>query len=316
MLVRLAARVGNSEAVVHAGEVAQRNDAPQAVRIEQISTIGRFGGSESVPVLLELVSGVGPDPVREAALDALRRIPDDRTASALVALYPTLDEPLKTRARDVLFSRAPWSLAYVQAVDRGDIPTEEIPVSQLRALAQHNDEVIEALVEKHWGAVRPGTPEEKLAEMRRLNNELNAAAGDPRKGRESFKNNCAKCHTFFGEGSLVGPDLTQSNRMDREYMLVSLVDPSLTVRKEYLQYIVETKDGGLFNGLIAERGAGSVTLINANAERTTIPAGEIAEIRESDQSLMPEGLVTSLPGDEIRDLFAYIQGPGPMAANE
>lgn len=314
--LRLAARVGNPAAIVHAGSVAERADAPEAVRVEQIATIGQFGGQDAVPLLLGLVAGNSSVKIREAALDALRRIPDARTSSALIALYPKLDEGMRTRARDALFSRAPWSVEFVQAIDRGDIPLEDIPLTQLRALAQHEDADLKALVEKHWGAVRAGTPEEKLAEMRRLNNELNAGAGDPRKGRESFKNNCAKCHTFFGEGSLVGPDLTQSNRMDREYLLVSLVDPSLTIRKEYLQYVVETRDGGLYNGLIAERGTGSVTLINANAERTSIPAGEIAEIRESDQSLMPEGLITPLPGDEIRDLFAYMQSPGPLAANE
>src|SRR5207253_1213898 len=101
----------------------------------------------------------------------------------------------------------------------------------LRAVALHNDPALDALVRKHWGAVTTGTPEEKLAEVRRLNNDLRAAAGDPSKGKVLFETHCATCHKLFGEGKDVGPDLTTANRGDRDYLLVSLVDPSAVVRK-------------------------------------------------------------------------------------
>jgi putative heme-binding domain-containing protein len=97
-----------------------------------------------------------------------------------------------------------------------------------------------------------------------------------------------------------------SNRKDRDFMLVSLVDPSLWVRKEYLQYMVETVDGNLYNGIVTDRSPGSVTLLNANSEKQTIATEDILEIRESEISLMPEDQLKPLTPDEVRGLFAYM----------
>ena len=46
----------------------------------------------------------------------------------------------------------------------------------------------------------------------------------------------------------VGPDLTHANRADRNYLLVSIVDPSSVIRREYVSYRLETKDGRVLTG--------------------------------------------------------------------
>jgi putative heme-binding domain-containing protein len=182
-------------------------------------------------------------------------------------------------------------------------------------VAQHKSEELDGLVKKNWGNVSGGTPEFLLAEMRRINNDLRAKPGDPAKGKIVFTANCAQCHQIFGEGNLVGPELTQANRMDTEYMLGSMVNPNMVVRKEYVQFAVETKDGGFYNGLISERSPGSVTLLNANSVKTTIATGDIETIEEAGLSLMPEGILTPLSPDDVRDLFAYLQLKDPLPKN-
>ena len=71
---------------------------------------------------------------------------------------------------------------------------------QLRPLAAFKDEKLERLVRKHWGSVLGGTPEEKLAEVRRLNNDLRAAAGKKVFDREG----CSGCHPapFYSNNKL------------------------------------------------------------------------------------------------------------------
>src|SRR5205085_5675174 len=112
--------------------------------------------------------------------------------------------------------------------------------------------------------VAAATPGEKLAEVRRLGNDLRAAPGDPARGRRLFDKHCASCHRLFGEGQAVGPDLTHANRTAREALLVSLVDPGAVVRKECQAYRVATQDGRVLTGLLADQSPGSVNLLDAN----------------------------------------------------
>ncbi|MGL4550927.1 MAG: c-type cytochrome, partial [Gemmataceae bacterium] len=153
----------------------------------------------------------------------------------------------------------------------------------------------------------PATPGEKLAEVRRMNNDLRAGTGDAASGKALFTKHCASCHRMHGEGHLVGPELTHANRKDRDWLLVQTVDPGASVRKEYLSFVVRTKDGQVSTGLLAEQTAGQVTLVGANNERKTIPRGRIESVQESPTSLMPENLLKPLRPQELRDLFRYLQ---------
>jgi putative heme-binding domain-containing protein len=109
----------------------------------------------------------------------------------------------------------------------------------------------------------------------------------------------------------VGPDLTFANRTDRDYLLVSLVDPSSVIRKEFLTYSARLDDGQVVSGLIAEQGAQQVTFFNAKAEKVLVPRSSIEELRESAVSLMPDNLYREFKPQELRDLFAYLQAKNP-----
>ncbi len=311
--VRLAlgTRLEHPPALALARKTMGDSGTDENLRIALIAPLARATGADMVPELLALVTKDGPDKIRLEALNALRRFDAPIIGSTLTDAYTTLPPTLLVNTRQLLFSRADWTRDLLNLVDTKALDADAIPVFELRRVAQHKDEELDALVQAHWGNVGGGTPEALLAEMRRLNNDLRAQPGDPKAGSLIFTANCAQCHTLFGEGHSVAPDLTQSNRMDTDYLLVSLVNPNLVVRKEYVQFAVETKDGGFYNGIVSERSPGSVTLLNANEEKTTIATGDIAEIREAGISLMPEGLIAPLTPDELRNLFAYLQSEEP-----
>ena len=147
-----------------------------------------------------------------------------------------------------------------------------------------------------------------------MRDELKGSPGDPTKGAQVFKDFCAKCHRLFGEGAAIGPELTQANRMDREYLLTNIVDPNQAIHTRYTQYVIRATSGEEFNGLIAQRTANAITLINATGATTEIAVEDVDEIREAGTSLMPEGLITNLAGDDVRNLFAYLQSEGPKPA--
>ena len=161
------------------------------------------------------------------------------------------------------------------------------------------------------GRIQGGKPEERLAEMRRINNDLRAATGDAAAGKVLFTKHCATCHRLFGEGNQVGPELTHANRKKTDELLATIVSPSAVVRKEYMSFIVQTTEGRVLTGLLVEQSPGEVTLLDAKNERTKVPRDKIERLNESPTSLMPENLLTTLQPQELRDLFAYLQSDPP-----
>src|SRR6185436_16799631 len=195
-----------------------------------------------------------------AALTALQRFSQTNISTAILAAYPQMSDVLKSKARDVMLSRPASALLLLSLVDGGKIVADQVPVDQLRRLALFKNDEIDALVRKHWGNIQPGTPEEKLADMRRFSNDLRAGSGDPGRGQEMFKKHCGTCHKLRDEGTSLGPDLTNTVKGDPVSFLASIVDPNAVVRREFLSYVVTTKTGVVHSGLIVEQDAASVTL--------------------------------------------------------
>ena len=54
---------------------------------------------------------------------------------------------------------------------------------------------------------------------------------------------------------------------------------------------------------------GPTLAIQTPTERLTINRADIDQIRKSELSLMPDGLLDVLPEKEIRDLIAYLMSP-------
>jgi putative heme-binding domain-containing protein len=208
---------------------------------------------------------------------------------------------------DVLLSRENWALALVQAVDSGDLKSTAVSLEQIRRTALFDSPPLQQLVAKHWGRLQSATPEEKLAEVRRLNNDLRAADGNAESGRALFKKHCAICHQLFEEGNRIGPNLTSANRQDRDFLLVSLVDPSSVIRREYVSIVVQTKDGRILTGLPLARTDSMLTLLDPRGSRHEIAVDQIDELQDSVVSLMPENLHRELTPQQLRDLFAYLQ---------
>lgn len=320
-LVRLLAREGIGDAADRVRAVAWDRKRPVTERVAALAVLGDGPGpapemalltprskpSRALTDFLPLVVGDEPEAVRRAALAAWARTGTAAEAGDLIAAYPRLPAALRGAARSALLGRRAWAALLLRAVEQGRIPANDFATDDLFAVAAHKDRDLDALVRKHWGNVRGATPEERLADVRRLNNDLRAGPGDPKAGRVLYAKHCAACHRLNGEGGTVGPDLTHANRADRDYLLVSLVDPSAVVRKEYAGHTAETRDGRVVTGVITAQSPASVTLTNAKAEAVTLRRDEIAAIRESAVSVMPEGLLTPLKPQELRDLFAYLQ---------
>ncbi len=314
-LTRLALRLGHAAAYDRALKTVADPKAPAASRAALMEVLGQLGKPDCVPTLLKVLESSAPVSLRQAALSALQPFPEPRIAATVLALYPHMPANLRSKAQSLLFSRPRSTLAFLQAIDAGRVAAKEVSSDQLRRITLHQDKEIERLVEKHWGRFTPATAGQKLARIGNLNGPVlgRGLPGDAVKGKAIFEKKCAVCHTLFGQGGKVGPDLTTADRKDRMFLLTSIVDPSAVIRKEYVAYVVTTTNGRLLTGLIAESTPKTVTLLDAKAERIVLAREEIEEMRPAAQSLMPEGLLDDLEDQQIRDLFRYLQANGPPA---
>lgn len=308
--LRLALRCSNSGAYDYVKLKVADSEAGSEGRIAMLQLLARFGREDCVPKVLPYVEANYPSNVRVAAIDALSRFAAPTIAERLIALYPRMPAGVQSAAREYLLGRHLSALQFLQLVDAGQVEPKDVPLEQLRQLTVHDDEKINALLQKHWGRITAGTPEEKLATMRRFNNDLHIGGGNWENGRRLFEKNCAVCHQLFGKGNKIGPDLTGTTRKDRAALLANIVDPNAVIRRDYLNSVIVTASGRVLTGLITKRDGGSLTIADSKGKLTTLSQSDVEEIRTSPISLMPEQMLEKLKPQELRDLFQYLQSDG------
>ncbi|HLJ93896.1 MAG TPA: ThuA domain-containing protein, partial [Gemmataceae bacterium] len=310
-LLRLGLRLNQDQAYERALSFVRTSKRSTTERISLIEVLGQIGNPRCVPDLLSLLADTEPPAIRMAALSALQPFPDPTIAATVLARYAKMPSALRSRAQTLLCSRPASTRAFLEAVDRGQIGPQEVSFDQVRRILLHNDAEVRRLVEKHWGKIGQEPPGERRARINSVKHMLGTGKGDPTNGKQLFQAKCATCHTLFGEGANIGPDLTGTDRRDRDFLVTSVVDPSAVIRNEYVAYVVATNNGRVLNGLIREATPQAITLVDAKNELATIARHDIEEMKPSPQSLMPEKLLDDLDEQQIRDLFAYLQSGGP-----
>ena len=258
-------------------------------------------------------------PCAAAAIRGLAEYDDPKAPDAILGVYAELAPDERRDALNTLAARVGSARALLAAVGEGRISSKDLAADVIRQLRNHKNAAIDAQIGKVWGTARETTGDRArtIARYRAMLASQPARAPDPELGRAIYAKTCQQCHTLFGVGGKIGPDLTGSNRRDLDYVLSNVLDPSALIGKDYLAHVVSMADGRVLTGLVRGEDKDALTLQTAN-EQVVIPLGEIDRRRPSDQSMMPEDLWTPLSEHEVRSLIAYLAGPAqvPMRATK
>jgi putative membrane-bound dehydrogenase-like protein len=138
------------------------------------------------------------------------------------------------------------------------------------------------------------------------------SGGDADRGGAIFANtkvSCMTCHAVGNDGGKIGPDLTRVGaiRSGRD-LLESIVFPSSTFAQGYEPFVIETKDGDEYSGVLVDQDERHVILRTAAGVEMNLAKAQVKEMRRGSLSIMPEGLETALSEQEFRDLLAFLQG--------
>jgi putative heme-binding domain-containing protein len=232
------------------------------------------------------------------------------TAAILVSGFHGLE---RGAVIETLVSRPSFAIALLDEMAAGRIPRASVTAFHARQIRSFNNAALTERLGEVWGQLRD-SPEENRRLIAELTSKLTPtvlAVADKSAGRVVFSNACASCHTLYGRGGKVGPDLTGSGRDNLDYLLDNIVNPSAVVTADFRMSEVEMKDDRTLNGAIAAKTERTITL-NTMTETLTLERTEINNIRESSLSLMPDGLLQGLSETQVRDLIAHLMHRSQM----
>ena len=309
-VVQLALRLGGpaAQAVTLIADASR----PLGERIAIIQALGETQTASAVVPLLRLIRPTEAEQVQSAALAALAYFDDPQIGSKVRLAYPALKPGSKPPAIDLLCSRPAWAATLMAAIENNEIDPKHVTLDQVRQLLEHDDLRLHRLVTQSWGRIQSATPLQHQGRISAVSQLLHRRKGDAVGGLQIYEEICANCHKLHGKGNSIGPDLTGAERKDRLKLIRNIVDPSSEIRPQYISHVAVTNDDRLITGLLAESKAESITLLDAKNKRTLLSRSDLAELRESTTSLMPEKLLDELTDQQIRDLLAYLQSGGPI----
>jgi putative membrane-bound dehydrogenase-like protein len=309
-VLQLSVLFGDPQALASLRQTASDVKIEAAARCTALQTLIEKRPPDLLPLLQKLI---GDRAVRGTVLRGLASYSDPQIPQLILEPYAEFSDAEKADAIATLASRPAYALALLDAMEKDRVPRRDLSAFTVRQLlAFKNNELTERLT-KVWGTVRPPAADKAalLAKYKAMVPASVLKKADRKHGRLLFSRTCASCHTLFGEGGKIGPDLTGSQRTNPEYLLTKLIDPSAVVARDYQMTVLTLKNGRVLSGLIKEENDKTLTLQTQN-EAVRLDKSDIDERQRSQQSMMPDGLLAPLSPAEVRDLIGYVSGAGQV----
>ena len=302
---------GDGRALAELRTLAQNPAADGESRRAALRVLIDSRADDLLPVLQKLIS----DRVTAGvAARGLAQFDHPATPKQILAQYQHLHPDDRPAAVSTLVARPTYARALLQAVAEGRFPRADLSASHARQIQNFHDKELSNELARVWGELRT-TPADKLKQIQRYQELLTPerlARADLAQGRALFVKSCAACHKLHGEGGTLSPDLTGSNRDNLAYLLENLIDPGAQVPADYRISVVALKSGRVVTGVVVEPTERTLA-VQTQTERIRLERAEIEAIQGTQQSLMPDGLLTALTDDQVRDLIGYLMSPRQVA---
>jgi len=298
-------------------ELASSEKASEQLQQAAIEGLVNIGDAASVETLSKLAASGKTVRVRVLALAGLVKLDTDQAAKhaaeVLSAVTPQ-DDPAPMV--DAFLNRQGGADKLAAALEGKKLP-EAAAKMALRHMYSvgRSDQALSDVLSKAAG-VATDVPPPTAEEVAKLVAEVNAK-GDAARGEKIFRRadvNCLKCHAVSQAGGNVGPELSALGGISPvEYIVNSILNPSLAIKEQYVTKVFLTADGEVLTGIVIDRDDTRVNLRDASGKIVSIPTADIDDEKEG-QSLMPQGLTKFLTHDEVLDLCKFVSELGKPGA--
>ena len=291
---------GDKNASTKALEILKNQDSKLVDRRDSLKSLIAQKNTELSSILPTLLEEEG------LQIDAIRAygIIPNAQPDQLFEKYKNFNSRAKETVIETLSTREDLAKNLLVAMKEKVILPREIPSYTARTLVPILGKEFTGL----YGElkVQSETKAKQIEKFSALLDSPEASKADPVKGRALFSSLCGTCHQMYGEGGKIGPDLTGSNRANRDYILLNIIDPNFDVPDGYKMVVFKTNDKRVLAGTIAEEDDQKVILKLVSGNEI-ISKNNIKERTKLDISMMPEGMLDYLKEEDFFALIKYLQ---------
>ncbi|MCE7040891.1 PVC-type heme-binding CxxCH protein [Dyadobacter sp. CY312] len=301
LATELAQYFGDTEAAKTYLTTLKNASAPVAQRQKALQSLASRQRPELVK---ELPALLATPALRFDAIRAIASYDQEPLGKLLLEKYPGFDPREKAEAIQTLSSRPKYGWLLTQAIAKKTISKNEVPTYVARQLRR----VVGSGFVEVWGPIDHVAFDEKAyTKYRKLLTDQAVSAASPDNGKLIFKNTCGPCHKMYGDGGIIGPDLTGSNRGNLDYLLGNILDPSGEIQDDYKMVVVTTRDGRTYVGNIAKETERQLTLRIVGQDAVLLNKSDIQTRETTPTSMMPSGLLEALSDKEVKELVAFLR---------
>ena len=292
--------------VERAARDAVSDKLPLKTRLTAILALrgGRYSAVE--PVLRRILDSHQESKIQAAAIGSLAAFDDPKIGATLLADWKSYGPEARTQVVAALLNQRDRIPVLLTALEKGDVEPGSIEIAARARLMEDGD----SSIANRAKAIFQNQNSDRAKVVAEYHDALKIK-GDTGRGKKLFEDNCAKCHMprRDRDRGRVGPDLSSINSKTKEELLTSIVNPSYAIEPRFTYYMVTTKDGRMYDGVLSNETPGMITLRGGSDEGDeTILRSNIAEMRASSLSLMPDGMEKMLGRQGLADVIAYLQG--------
>jgi putative membrane-bound dehydrogenase-like protein len=298
-------------------EIQARVDAANAI-IERARTQAKSGDAAAIQLLARrksdlqadtelLLSFLGPQHPDKLQKAAVRRLRDLGAGEQLLAGWSGFLPELRRSVLAACLEDRDLATKLLDAIEGSAIDPLSIDAASRDRLTRYPNSAVRVRAK---GLLANLANADRAAVIEKFRPALELE-GDIARGREQFTLLCSACHKIGEIGRTLGADLNALRDRSGEAMLISIFDPNRAVEDKFIVQTLELSDGRSVVGMIQGEVGESVVVQLLDGSTQTIQRAEIASLKNSGRSAMPDGIEAALDPQKLADLIAFLQSANP-----